>query len=110
MRTPALSRAASHPERIMSRTSTTIIRRATTKPYILGIPTSCLRSVAPPPGVGRGQPKLPKTNPGAVGGLLAWLWQTDLSAVDLEVRRIPFLGGSVNKGRAATEKVLDRGS
>jgi hypothetical protein len=37
--TAALSRAASQPERIMTRTSTTIIRRATTKPYILGIPT-----------------------------------------------------------------------
>jgi hypothetical protein len=37
--TLALSRAASQPERIMTRTSTTINRRATTKPYILGIPT-----------------------------------------------------------------------
>jgi hypothetical protein len=35
----------------MSRTNPTIIRRATTKPNILRIPTystSCLRSVAPP--------------------------------------------------------------
>jgi hypothetical protein len=44
----------------MSRTSPTIIRRATTKPNILDIPTyptSCLRSVAPLPGVGRGSAK-----------------------------------------------------
>ena len=46
--------------------------------------------------MGRGQPKLPKTNPGPVGGLLAWLWQTDLSAVDLEVPGTPLLGISVH--------------
>ena len=48
------------------------------------------------PGVGRGQPKLAKTNPAPVGGLLAWLWQTDLSAVDLEVPGTPLLGISVH--------------
>jgi hypothetical protein len=37
-----------------------------------------------------------KTNPGPVGGLLAWLWQTDLSAVDLEVPGTPRLGISVH--------------
>ena len=46
--------------------------------------------------MGRDQPKLPKTNPRPVGGLLAWLWQTDLSAVDLEVSGTPLLGISVH--------------